>query len=677
MNSKQLRIKELTQRLNSYRDTYYNDSASSITDYEYDMMFDELKQLETETGFQLSNSPTNTVGYEVRGSLTKVEHINPLLSLDKTQDIEKFSEFCEKSSVLLMHKVDGLTVELIYQDGKLIQGSTRGDGFVGEDITHNVRVFGNIPLTIPYDGTRHIIGEAIISIDNFERINRTLPEDKQYKNPRNLASGTVRQLDSKICAERSPLFICWNANSLSEDGKMVTGLRNAQMCGFQTVDFYVPLSNLTNILSDVIDQLQKDARGKFIPIDGIVAMYDDISFGEGLGRTSHHFNNGFAFKFYDECEPTKLLDVEWTMGKTGTLTPTAVFEPVELEGTTVTRASLHNMSIMESLELGIGDTITVFKANQIIPQVRQNLTRSNTLTFPTTCPECGANTRIEVTEDKDRVVKVLICSNPMCKCRQLKLLSHFVSKHAMNIVGLSEATLSKLIELKIVSNFADIYNIKNHVNTLCTLEGFGETSINNLLNSIENSRHTTLDRLINALSIPSVGRQVAKILATTINNDPSHIFDLSWLNLTNIDSIGSVMQSEIHTWFNTDSNIEQVLALLEILQFTTSETAESDDCLKGKRFVITGKLKSYANRDELVNCIESHGGTVQSSVSSATTYLINNDINSTTGKNKTAKELGIPIISEQDFISMVGGTEKPATPNTKPEPNKNTRRKLF
>lgn len=679
MDSKKSRIKELTQRLNLYRDSYYNDSIPTITDYEYDLLFDELKQLEIETGFQLSNSPTNTVGYEVRSNLTKVEHINPLLSLDKTQDIEEFSKFCTRSSVLLMHKVDGLTVELVYQDGKLIQGSTRGDGFIGEDITHNVRVFGNVPLSIPYGGTRHIIGEAIIPIDNFERINRTLPPEDQYKNPRNLASGTVRQLDSKICAERSPIFICWNANSLSDDNTMITGLYNAQKCGFQIVDFYTPLSSTPDTLSDIIKQLQKDAAGKFIPIDGIVAMYDNIIFGENLGRTSHHFNNGYAFKFYDECEPTKLINVEWTMGKTGTLTPTAVFEPVELEGTTVTRASLHNVSIMQSLNLGVGDTITVYKANQIIPQVRQNLTQSGGLEVPKVCPECGYPTHIEITEDKNKTVKVLVCTNPMCKCRQLKLLSHFVSKHAMNIIGLSEATLSKLIDLKIISNFADIYDLKNHIDTIRTLDGFGETSINNLLNSIENSKHTTLDRFINALSIPSVGRQVAKLLANSINNDASRITELSNMNLTSIDSIGDIMQSDIHTWFKNSENIKQVTKLLEILTFKDVNTTESSNkCLKGKKFVITGKLKHYNNRDALISVIESYGGSVQSSVSNSTTYLINNDINSTTGKNKTAKELNIPIITEEFFLSLIGNPTSELSCNpVQTEPKGKPMKKLF
>lgn len=682
------RIKALTAELNKYRDAYYNNNTSLISDYEYDLKFKELRKLESEANYREANSPTITVGYEVCTELTKVTHAEPLLSLDDTQDIEKFTKFCSRSNVLLMHKLDGLTVDITYEDGKLVQAATRGDGEVGQNITHNIKVLSCVPKTIPFNGIRRITGELIITKQQFEAINAKLPEGSKYRNPRNLVSGTACKLDSAVCAERAPLFICWNANSLTIDGKMKTGFDKAAYCGFKVVDYIVTDEVNSEILSAHINNLKTSADTDGIPIDGIVAVYNDIEFGKSLGRTAHHFNNGYAFKFYDECEPTTLRDVCWTMGKTGVLTPTAVFDPVELEGTTVSRASLHNVSIIKSLKLGIGDNITVYKANQIIPQVRQNLTESNSLEIPNTCPECGSPAAIKVTIDKDRLVKilctnpnrrveVLYCTNPNCKARMLKLLAHFVSKSAMNIIGLSEATLTQFMDLGIVNTFSDIYNLKNHINVLQTLEGFGYTSITKLLESIEVSRTTTVQKLLTALSIPSVGKSVAKLLAGAIGHNPSRIFELSTMNLTAIESIGDIMQEDIRNWFNCDKNVTELRKLLEIVNIENTTVTKSSNVLSGKKFVITGKLTNFSNRNELVSAIENAGGSVQSSVSSSTTYLINNDINSTTGKNKTAKDLGIPIISEDEIIKMLGDTLTELKPVTKSVPAKPSPRKLF
>lgn len=654
MNDNIIKIKQLTNQLNMYRNEYYNNSNSVISDYEYDQLFDELKALEDSTGFHMSNSPTHTVGYPVNSKFNKVVHKEPLLSLDKTQDMAEFIKFCSKSEVLLMHKLDGLTIQLTYDNGELIQAVTRGDGTSGDDITTNAKYFSNIPLIVSNKNKFTIKGEAIINKDTFNIINDKLKDADKFKNPRNLASGTVKQLDTKIVSQRNVEFVCWNANNLSTDGTMENGLANAKNLGFTIVNYQIPISNLDQTIPYIINNLKESAQ--IIPIDGIVAMYNNIEFGNSLGRTSHHFNNGFAFKFYDEEEETTLKDIEWSMGKTGELCPVAIFNPVIIDGTTVTRASLHNISIIEELRLGIGDTVRVYKANQIIPQIRNSVEKSNNVQIPKRCPICGGNTEILENTDANKTVKLLVCTNDNCKGKLLGKLTHFVSKSAMNIDGLSEATIDKLISLNILNKFTDIYDIQNHRDILYTLDGFGEVSINKLINSIEFSKQTTLDRLLNALSIPTVGKTVAKTLADYINNDANRIFELGSSDLTVINGIGTEMNTAIHNWFNNKFNNMTVKSLLSILTFKTVDEHKTTK-FHGLGFVVTGKLLKYPNRSALESVILHNGGTIQSTVSTNTNYLINNDINSTSSKNKKAKELNIPIISEQEFIDMLGNDE--------------------
>ena len=654
MNDNIIKIKQLTNQLNMYRNEYYNNSNSVISDYEYDQLFDELEALENSTGFYMSNSPTHTVGYPVNSKFNKVIHKEPLLSLDKTQDMAEFMKFCSKSEVLLMHKLDGLTIQLTYDNGELIQAVTRGDGTSGDDITTNAKYFSNIPLTVSNKNKFTIKGEAIINKDTFNIINDKLKDADKFKNPRNLASGTVKQLDTKIVSQRNVEFVCWNANDLSTDGTMENGLTNAKNLGFTIVNYQIPISNLDQTVPYIINNLKESAR--IIPIDGIVAMYNNIEFGNSLGGTSHHFNNGFAFKFYDEEEETTLKDIEWSMGKTGELCPVAIFNPVIIDGTTVTRASLHNISIIEELRLGIGDTVRVYKANQIIPQIRNSVEKSNNVQIPKRCPICGGNTEILENTDANKTVKLLVCTNDNCKGKLLGKLTHFVSKSAMNIDGLSEATIDKLISLNILNKFTDIYDIQNHRDILYTLDGFGEVSINKLINSIEFSKQTTLDRLLNALSIPTVGKTVAKTLADYINNDAKRIFELGSSDLTVINGIGTEMNTAIHNWFNNKFNNIAVKSLLSILTFKTVDEHRTTK-FHGLGFVVTGKLLKYPNRSALESVILHNGGTIQSTVSTNTNYLINNDINSTSSKNKRAKELNIPIISEQEFIDMLGDDE--------------------
>ena len=672
-----LKIKRLVGELNIYRNAYYNESRSIVSDYQYDTMFDELKRLEEETGFIMSNSPTQTVGYEPISKFEKVKHTTPMLSLDKTQDINKFIEFCSKNEVVIMHKLDGLTVRLEYEDGKLIQANTRGDGITGDIITTNAKCFDNIPLTITNKEHITLTGEAIMTRDVFETIKKNNP-DSDYKNPRNLASGTLKQLNPNIVKERHIKFVVWNANDLSTNGTMIDGLDKATDLGFTVVDRLVPIDNLNVSVPHCIEKLKEISNSKFIPIDGIVAMYNDIAYGNSLGGTSHHFNNGFAFKFYDEEETTTLREIEWSMGKTGDLTPVAIFDPVELDGTTVTRASLHNVSILRELELGIGDSIVVYKSNQIIPQVRKNLTKSNSLVIRNTCPVCGARASIITSESNNKTVEVLRCDNPNCRGKLLGKLSHYVSKPAMNIDGLSESTLEKFMELGYIKSILDIYNLYTHKFDISMLDGFGETSVNKLIKAIDDSKTTTVSRLLNALSIPTIGTSNAKVLASYIDNDINRIWELGTNNLTVINGIGPEMNTAIHKWFNNNDNITIIEQLIKILTFVAPVKPGSAK-FAGVNFVITGKVLKYKNRSDLESTILHNGGTLQSAVSSNTNYLINNDINSNSSKNKKAKELNIAIITEDEFIKMLGedtSATKDIQPANLPK-NNGAKKKLF
>ena len=656
------RIKELTQQLNQYRDSYYNNSVSEISDHEYDDLFDELKRLEEETNIVMANSPTYTVGYEVKSKLEKVKHSHLMLSLDKTKSVNDLKKFAGDKNCILMCKMDGLTVLLTYENGELIQAETRGNGEEGEIITHNAKVFENIPLHIDYTGHLEIEGEAIITYNDFERINNKLPDNEKYKNPRNLVSGSVRQLDSNIAAQRHIKFIAWKVPNIEDkiksDNSILFRLNYIGDLGFDIVPFY----SYTNCSSDkeniynMIISLQDRAKKLGYPIDGLVVAYDDISYGESLGTTGHHPKHSLAYKFYDDIYPTRLLDVEFTMGKTGVLTPTAVFEPVEIDGTMVERASLHNISIMKSLGIvSKYQEIGVYKANMIIPQIKYAekmncVSVKESICIPGVCPVCGWNTE----RLKDNDTEILVCTNPNCKGKLLGKLSHFVSKNAINIDGLSEQTLQKFIDLGWLNSFKDIYYLSEYKEEMYKLDGFGKKSVDKLLESIEKSRNTTLDRFIYGLCIPLIGRTASKVIAKEFNNQAEEFYDI-WCHsydFTKLDDFGDAMNNSMKVFIK--DNYGWIAELIGKFNFRESDNKGNvKQVFEGETFVITGSLKAYKNREELVSVIERNGGKVSGSVSAKTSYLINNDVASASGKNKKAHDLGIPIISEGEFIQMI------------------------
>lgn len=650
------RIKELVTQLNTYRNAYYNNSESQISDYEYDNLFDELKQLEDETGVIMSNSPTQTVGYEVKSKLEKVKHSHPMLSLDKTKSVEDLKDFINTNDGLLSLKMDGLTILLTYENGELVQAETRGNGEEGELVTHNARVFENIPLHIDYKKHFEIEGEAIITYPDFEKINSKLSEDEKYKNPRNLVSGSVRQLDSNIAAQRHIKFIAWkvpstkviNPNFGDDADTMYFRLRFAQKLGFDVVPYY--WLERRDEVEKYVDNLRFEAERLGYPIDGLVLTYNNITYGESLGMTGHHPKHSIAFKFYDEEVTTTLRDIKWSMGKTGSLCPVAIFDSVEIDGTEVSRASVHNWSMVQDLQLGIGDTITVYKANMIIPQIADNLTRSGNVTFPDVCPICGGLTKIV----KDKDTKVVVCNNPNCKGKLLGKMTHAVSKNALNIDGMSEATIEFLIERGWLTSIKDIYRLDYLREPWKEYDGFGDKSVDKLLDNIENSRKTNLMRVLYAQSIPLIGKSASKDIANHCQNDIETFYSLMYedYNFTAIDGFGTEMQKSLVNWWN--SNSEEFMDLLGEFEFESTYEVVADKKLEGLNFVITGSLNNFGNRTELQNLIESMGGKVSGSVSAKTSYLINNDVTSTSGKNSKAKQLGIPIISEEDFIKMIG-----------------------
>lgn len=657
------KIKLLVDKLNKYRDLYYNENTSKILDEEYDKLFDELKELENETGIIYSNSPTQSVGYEVKSKLKKVKHNHPMLSLDKTKDINDLIAFFGDKPGILMHKLDGLTVSLRYIDGELVSAETRGNGEIGEDITHNAKVFSNIPLYIDYKDELIVDGEAIIDYDTLEKINSTLPDNKEYKNPRNLVSGSVRQLDSSIAAKRNIKFIAWKLIKGYDSNSFVKRLDWLSELGFEVVCYSLlnnriyddSISYIHNV--NVIEDLKMLAEKKDYPIDGLVASYDDIAYGESLGATGHHIRSQLAFKFYDETAETKILNVDWTMGKSGSLTPTAIFAPVELDGTIVERASLHNVNIFKSLNLYCGDTVLVYKANQIIPQILENLDKFTTnkselarFYSPHICPCCGSPTFIR----KDNDSEVLYCSNDNCRGKLLGKLTHFVSKNAMNIDGLSESTLEKFINLGYLNSFIDIYKLNEHYNEIIKLEGFGKRSADKLMTAIENSKHTTLSRFLYALCIPLIGRSASKTISKYFNGDFEKFYEtccLPTFNFEQLEDFGYQMALSINNYIHDNAAYIRTLASIMTFEIPQISNSLSID-LTGKTFVITGSLNKFANREEAKEKIESLGGKVAGSVSKRTDYLINNDINSTSGKNKKAKELGVPIITEEELINM-------------------------
>lgn len=645
------RLKELTEQLNRYRNSYYNNSESLISDKQYDDLFDELQVLEEETGIVMSNSPTKTVGYEVKSKLEKVKHSHPMLSLDKTKSTDDLIKFSDGRDCIISLKLDGLTVLNTYDNGVLRQSETRGNGEEGEIITHNAKVFDNLPLNIPFDRKFEIEGEAIITQYDFEKINT----NGEYKNCRNLASGSVRQLDNNITKNRHVRFIAWKIPfGVTTYSK---GFEIAAQYGFEVVP-YVKYNSKYDDIEKAIEVLKSIAKEKSFPIDGLVITYNNVEYGKSLGMTGHHPKHSLAYKFYDDIYPTKLLDVEFTMGKTGVLTPTAVFKQVEIDGTVVERASLHNISIMK--ELGIthkGQIVNVFKANQVIPQIDSvepidSDDELDIIEIPTKCPICGSATEII----KDNESEVLICTNPDCRGKLLGQLSHFVSKNAINIDGLSVQTLQKLIDLGWVKSFPDIYHLFDHKEEMYKLDGFGKKSVDKLLDNIQKSRNTELSRFIYALSIPLIGRTASKEIAKACYDDITIFIGMIKSNqlyklVNDIDGFGDTMLKSLCDYVKL--HMSGIEALSEEFIFAKRECNSSKSDLSGKTFVITCSLSHYKNRDELVGVIESLGGKISGSVSSKTSFLINNDTESNSSKNRKAKELGIPIISESNFLNMI------------------------
>lgn len=647
MDKKLNRMKELIEILNNASRLYYQYSTPIMTDFEYDKLYDELEKLEKETNTVLSNSPTQNVEPEAIDSLVKVEHPAPMLSLSKTKSISELASFLGNQEGLISWKLDGLTIVLTYKDGKLSSGVTRGNGIIGEVVTENVKKFKNIPLTIPYKGTLVVRGEAVIKYSDFNKMNEELDDDSsQYKNPRNLCSGSVRQLDSKVTAKRNVNCIIFALIESEKKFKLKSEeFEWLKSLGFDVVEYHKVTSN--NIEEQVL-YFKNKINEYDIPSDGLVLLYNDIEYGKQLGTTAKYPKNAIAFKWQDETAETKLIDVDWLVSRTGLINPVAVFEPVELEGTIVSRASLHNVSILQGLSLGIGDTILVYKANMIIPQIADNLTQSNSLAIPNKCPVCNHEAKIISSND----VKYLYCMNDFCPAKLVKRLSQFTSRNAMNIEGLSDAIINKLADEGLIKTYADIYNLKRYKNDIISFEGFGEKSYDNLINSIEKSRNVKLANFIFALGIPDIGLSRAKLICKNYSNDINKIRNLTFEELSKIDGIGEIIAKGWIDTFNNNDFIKELELLLKEVNFTDT-SIDNNQPLKDLTFVITGSVNNFTNRDELVEYIESYGGKVVKAISKNVNYLINNDITSTSTKNTKAKELGIKIISENDLMSMI------------------------
>lgn len=651
MNEKIKQMKEWIETLNQAGKSYYQEDRELMSNLEYDALYDKLKALEEETGIVLSNSPTVHVGYEVLGELEKEIHESPMLSLDKTKDRAALSSWLGEQEGILSWKLDGLTVVLTYRDGVLEKAVTRGNGEIGEVITNNARVFQNIPGKIPFKGELVLRGEAIITYSDFEKINADL-EDVQikYKNPRNLCSGSVRQLNNEITANRKVRFYAFSLVKAEGRAKMATVEESfcwLSELGFDVVEYKKVKAET---IEDAVLEFEQKIQQNDIPSDGLVLIYNDIAYGDSLGRTAKFPRNSIAFKWRDEIANTHLLDVEWSPSRTGLINPVAIFEPVELEGTSVSRASLHNISILRQLKLGIGDEISIFKANMIIPQVAENFTKSDNLEIPAHCPACGSETTIKETND----VQVLYCANPLCSAKKKKLFSHYVSRNAMNIDGLSEATIDKMIEKGFLTELSDLYTLSQWEEQIIEMEGFGKKSYENLINSIEKSRDTTLPRFLFALGILNVGLSNAKLICKAFSYDLEKIRKAQMEDFVEIDGIGEVIAQSIIDYFSNEHNKKLVDELLSWLRFETVKIDEGENLkLANQTFVITGSVNHFKNRNELKEKIESLGGKATGSVTKKTTYLINNNKESSSSKNKKAKELGIPIISEEDFLEMI------------------------
>lgn len=649
---KQERMKELVDLLNRAGKAYYQDAQEIMSNYEYDSLYDELVSLEKELGMTLSNSPTVNVGYQVLSELPKERHEEPMLSLDKTKEVEGLKEFLGDQKALLSWKMDGLTIVLTYQDGELKKAVTRGNGEVGEVITNNARVFRNIPLKIGYEGELILRGEAVIGYRDFERINEEITDvQAKYKNPRNLCSGSVRQLNNEITARRNVRFFAFAL--VRAPGVDFHNSRAAQMewlkeQGFEIVEYYMVTRD--TVEGEVIKFSEKIPENDF-PSDGLVLIYDDIEYGQSLGRTAKFPRDSIAFKWADETSRTRLLEIEWSPSRTGLINPVAIFEPVELEGTTVSRASVHNISIMEELELGVGDEIEVYKANMIIPQIARNLTRSGVRDIPAVCPVCGGKTQIR----QEGNAKTLYCTNPECQAKHVKAFTLFVSRDAMNIEGLSESTLEKFIARGFIREYADIFHLDRHRDEIQSMEGFGEKSFQNLEASIEKARTTTLPRVIYGLGIANIGLANARMICRAFDYELDRMLAADQEDLSEISGIGDVIAGAFVAYFQDPVHRRRLEDLLKELTIVEEEGAGAPQTLAGLTFVITGSVTHFANRSEVKTLIESLGGKVTGSVTSKTDYLINNDVESTSSKNKKARELGIPILSEEEFLEMTQG----------------------
>ena len=644
------RMKELVEKLDQAAKAYYQEDRESMSNQEYDSLYDQLEQLEKETGTVLTNSPTVRVGYEAVNELPKEEHPSPMLSLDKTKDREVLRGFIGNHKCLLSWKLDGLTIVLTYENGELVKAVTRGNGIVGEVITNNARVFKNIPLRIPYKGQLVLRGEAIITYSEFERINETIGDaDAKYKNPRNLCSGSVRQLNNEITAKRNVRFYAFALVSAQDVD--FSNSREQQFIwlkkqGFEVVEYKVVTSES---LDEAMDYFSKTIVNNDFPSDGLVVTYDDIAYGESLGSTAKFPRNSFAFKWADEMRETRLVDMEWSPSRTGLINPVAIFEPVELEGTTVSRASVHNISIVKELQLGIGDTIKVYKANMIIPQIAENLTRSGNLVIPDKCPVCGQEARIR----KENDVETLYCMNPDCVAKKIKSFSLFTSRDAMNIDGLSEATLEKFIAMGFIHNFGDIFEIGKYKDQIVEMEGFGQKSFDNLMVSLEKAKKTTLAKVIYSLGITGIGLANAKVICKYFDDDIEKIRHADEEEISAIEGIGPVIAGSMADYFKSAENNQKLDHLLSHLHLVHEETS-AEQVFAGKTFVITGSVEHFSNRSEAKEFIEARGGKVTGSVTKKTDYLINNDKTSASSKNKKAQELGIPILSEEDFLELAG-----------------------
>lgn len=641
------RIKELVEILNKANKAYYQDANEIMTNYEYDKMYDELSELEKETGIVLSNSPTVNVGYQVVSQLPKEQHQSPMLSLDKTKEVAALEDFAGDKKCLLSWKMDGLTVVLTYEDGKLQKAVTRGNGVVGEVITNNAKTFKNIPLTIAYKGKLTLRGEAVIKYSDFEEINKEIEDtEAKYKNPRNLCSGSVRQLNSQITATRNVNFVAFALIS-AEDVEFKNSIEEQykwmETQGFQVVEYKVATRNS---MAEQVEYFSGKIKTYDYPSDGLVLMYDDIQYGISLGTTAKFPRNGIAFKWEDEQAETTLKYIEWSPSRTGLINPVAVFEPVELEGTTVSRASVHNISIMEELKLGGGDRIKVYKANMIIPQISENLTKSGIDDVPTKCPVCGGNTEIKA----ENGVKTLYCLNAECPAKNIKLFTLFVSRNGMNIDGLSEETLEKFIDAGYIKEFSDIFHLDRYYEDIISTPGFGQKSYDNLTESIEKARNVELAALIYSLGISNIGVANAKLICKAFNNDIEKIRNAKVEELVEIDGIGTIMAEKFCQYFEDETNSRKLDNLLKEVTIASVEENNIAQNMEGLTFVITGAVNQFANRDAVKDYIEKRGGKVTGSVSAKTNYLINNDATSSSSKNKKAKQLGVEIITEQQFL---------------------------